>query len=82
MTVKKTKKGWKMEVTSEIADCLEHGGICGKVVFWSNETLKRLGIDPVEDDGDDAWNDIMTVGEYLLRCVEPDKVLKKGIEIQ
>lgn len=82
MTIKKTKKGWKMEVTNESGGCLEQGGVCGEVVFWSNETLKRLGIDPVEQDGDDDWNDIMTISEYLCRHVEPDRVLKKGTEIQ
>ncbi len=38
----KTKKGWIYEVTNVIGDCLEMGGICGKKIFWSNETLKRL----------------------------------------
>lgn len=82
MTIKKTKKGWIYEVTSEIADCLEQGGVYGRVVFWSNDTLKRLGIDPVKQQDDDDWNDIMTIGAFLFRCVEPDRILKKGIEIQ
>jgi hypothetical protein len=78
----KTKKGWIYEVTNVIGDCLEMGGICGKKIFWSNETLKRLGIDPVEDDESDNWNEFMTVGEYLFRGVKPDRILKKGTEIQ
>lgn len=45
MTIKKTKKGWVIEITNfEFDRMLEHGGVCGKKIFWS----KRLGIEPVE----------------------------------
>lgn len=77
MTIKKTKKGWKMKVTNEIRGCLEQGEFCGKVVFWSNETLERLGIDPVKDNPDDGWTDFITIEELLIREVAPDRILKK-----
>jgi hypothetical protein len=82
MKTKRTKKGWTMEITNMENDCLEQGGVLGRVIFWTNETLKKLGIDPCAQTGEDDWNDTLTIGEYLLQAVTPDKVLTKGVEIE
>lgn len=81
MDVRKTKSGWVLDITSRRDDCLEAGGVCGRVVLYSRETLAKLGID-YDADPEGAWNEGATYAEYLHRMVQPDRVLKAGVEIQ
>lgn len=81
METTKTERGWVIEITNEIDGMLEHGGVCGKKVMYSIETLAKLGIDCNADPEDD-WNGFVTIEEYLVREVAPDKVLKKGTAIE
>lgn len=81
METTKTERGWVVEITNEVDGMLEQGGVCGKKVMYSIETLAKLGIDCNADPEDD-WNDFLTIEEYLVREVEPDKVLKKGTVIE
>ena len=81
MDVRKTRSGWVLEITNRIGDCLEQGGVCGREVLYSRETLAKLGID-YDADPESAWNEGATYAEYLRRMVTPDRVLKAGVEIQ
>ena len=81
METTKTKRGWVIEITNERDGMLEQSGVCGRKVLYSMETLARLGIDCNADPEDD-WNDFVTIEEYLVREVAPDKVLKKGTAIE
>ena len=81
METTKTERGWVIEITNEVDGMLEQGGVCGKRVLYSIETLAKLGIDSNADPEDD-WNDFVTIEEYLVREVAPDKVLKKGTAIE
>jgi len=81
MNTTKAKRGWVIEITNEVDGMLEQGGACGKKVMYSIETLAKLGIDYNADPEDD-WNDFVTIEEYLVREVAPDKVLKKGTAIE
>ena len=81
MDVRKTRSGWVMEITNRRGDCLEQGGVCGREVLYSRETLAKCGID-YDADPDDDWNEGATYAEYLHRMVQPDRVLKAGVEIE
>lgn len=78
----KKEKGWIVEITSTVNDCLEQGGICGRKELYKNETLKKAGIDPVMDDPEDYWNDFIQIEDYLVEQIECDKVLRRGTIIQ
>lgn len=81
MDVRKTKSGWVMEITNRIGDCLEQGGVCGREVLYSRETLAKCGID-YDADPDSEYIPGATCAEYLHRMVTPDRVLKAGVEIE
>ncbi|NCC85765.1 MAG: hypothetical protein EOM03_16835 [Clostridia bacterium] len=81
METTKTERGWVIETTNELDGMLEQGGVCGRKVLYSMETLAKLGID-YNTDPDEDWNDFVTIEEYLVREVAPDKVLKKGTVIE
>lgn len=81
METTKTERGWVIEITNEVDGMLEHGGVCGKRVLYSMETLAKLGIG-YDANPDDDWNDFVTIEEYLAREVAPDRVLKKGTAIE
>lgn len=41
-----TKERYTIENTSRIGDCLEQGGVCGRVVSWpANAIAEALGVD-------------------------------------
>ena len=78
MSVRKTNSGWVVEITNMVHDALEQGGVSGREVLYTRETLAREGIDYGWDpDGRDLCAGATTL-EYLLEQVEPDRVLKAG----
>lgn len=80
MIVRKTRNGWVVEITNSINDMLEQGGICGGEVLFYRRTLKALGIDYNADPEACAGcvDPSVTHLDYLLHCVDPDRVLKAG----
>lgn len=80
METRKTKTGWIIETTNRINDCLEQGGRCGREVLYTRETLEKCGI-PYDSDPEDEYNDCMTHEEYLAGAIEPDRVIRRGVEI-
>ena len=66
----KTKYGWM----------IEHGGVDGRKVLYTYDTLKRLGIvgDVLKNvPPSSQWTANYTVEQYLDRVIEPDKVVAK-----
>ena len=81
MDIRKTKNGWVLEITNRVGDCLEQGGVCGREVLYSRDTLAKLGID-YDADPDNEFIPGATCAEYLHHQVLPDRVLKAGVEIE
>jgi len=77
METRKTAKGWVIEITNTVNGCLEQGGVCGRRVLYTRETLAACGIDY---DADPDARGVLgaTPAEYLARQVEPDRVLRRG----
>ena len=82
MKTRKTRKGWVIEITNTVHGCLEQGGVCGREIFYSLETLSKHGIDYNMDPDSDDISDGNSNAAWLHHCVTPDKVIRVGRTIQ
>ena len=74
-TSKWTKNGLTITRTSMRHGCLDHGGVCGWVGWWSNADLTRAGL---------ARGRSLSVLDIacLIERTEPTRVLCHGTKIQ
>lgn len=83
----KTKKT-KIETTNRIGDCLEQGGVCGRIVSYDAAEIAKImecDIDEAaEMDGDEdvPGCDGVTLREYLDYHGIKGHVISKGTEIE
>ena len=86
MSVTKTNRGWVIDITNTAHGCLEQGGVSGRRVLYTRETLAECGINYDANPEDSAGcNDPgVTNVEYLIYATggTPDKVIRRGHEIQ
>jgi hypothetical protein len=75
---------WTVETTNMVHGMLEQGGITGRIVSVSPDTLRRLGVDG-EPDG--RYNDLMTNIDRVRSALDDGlmsgvKVVSKGHTIR
>ena len=82
METRKTKSGWVILTTNMVHGCLEQGGVSGREVLYTRETLARHGIDYDADPTASINEHGTTIEQYLRERATPDRVLKAGDRIQ
>ena len=84
MRVRKTRRGWVVEITNTVHGCLEQGGVCGREELYTRETLAGLGIDYDADPAASVgFNDPgVSYLDYLVHSVRCDRVLRVGHVIE
>lgn len=88
MNVRKTAKGWVIEITNTVHGCLEQGGICGREVLVTRDGLAKVGIN-YDDDPNKQIGDYQTplwaiAKEFAAEQpgIQYARVLKRGHRIQ
>lgn len=83
-TIRKSNAGWIVETTHTVHGGLEQGGVCGRVVLVSNDTLRKVGIDPDVNPAD-SYNADVSNETYVREAIRgglPVRVLRKGTAIR
>ncbi len=90
MNVRKTKRGWVIEITNTVHGCLEQDGVCGRKLLITREGLAKCGIDydadadpesKVGDYGAPLWEIVLEFARN--ECSRPYvRVLRWGHKVQ
>ena len=82
MTTRQTAAGWVIDTTNTVHGMLEQGGICGREVLYSRAQLAEAGIAYDSDPDADYTGNGVSAAEWLIHCVSPARVLRRGQRIQ